>query len=155
MRRRALLRSAMVALCGGLTGCLGGSDEADSRSQKCAQSPVTPVSYPDRPESLTNQTVTGYATELERAYQYRRAGNDTVEIHLGRAAASVNRTETGSLVQMEFGLSVYTCTDGVRSVGDGYYSVRYFINETAVYRAQRGGSGDVPDPREHGERIRV
>lgn len=84
-RRRLLVActgtaGAMFAGC--LSGPSGGTDtETTSPTTTCsATAPPAPTdaatsarSYPDRPPELTTETVRGFLTEYERAYQYNDA----------------------------------------------------------------------------------
>lgn len=159
----ALQRSVLLALAVAslvvLGGCLAhfgvGSSSPETEAD-CPRERVTPVPYPDRPATLTNESVRAFVADLERAHVLtREAERDATKVSFDPEPDDVTRVDDGWSVRVETGLSTYTCTDGSLAVGDGYYTVRYFVNETAVYRVQDGGDGPVPEPREHGERIRV
>lgn len=77
-----MVGAATLAGCGGPTDAEpdGGSTSSDTTTAECdALSPPKPTDaataprpYPTRPERLSTETVRGYVTAYERAYQYNR-----------------------------------------------------------------------------------
>ena len=158
LHRSVLLALAVAALVvlGGCLGHFGAGSSSSGTEADCPRERVTSVPYPDRPATLTNESVRAFVADLERAHVLtREAEDDATKVSFDPGPDDVTRVDDGWSVRVETGLSTYACTDGSLAVGDGYYTARYFVNETAVYRVQEGGDGSVPDPREHGERIRV
>ena len=150
---RLVLAAAVLSLVV-LGSCLAQS-EPSGEFDRCRRDPVTAVPYPDRPASLTNESVRTFAANLEEAYVLDRKvrDNGTVEVSFDPQPDEVTELDDGWSVRIDTGLSVYTCTDGSLAVSDGAYVARYFINESAVYRSD-SGSRPVADPRERGVRIR-
>lgn len=148
-------RTFLVGLSGvsGLAGCVGQSTRPGQDA--CPDGEVTPIPYPDRPTTLTNESVHRFVADLERAYVYDRESESgtVVSISMDPEPDEVTKVDDGWAVRIETGFSKETCQDGARAVGDGYYTVRYFLNESHIYRAQDGGAGSAPDPREQGTRI--
>lgn len=96
-----------------------------------------------------------YLTDVERAYQTREHDDgNTVDVSLGVAESTVESTPDGFLASLEIGLSTQDCRDGVVGTGGGSYSVRYYANETVVYRSDlEADPRDPPDPRERGVQL--
>lgn len=137
------------------SGCLGGQQSGDDTG--CPPERVTSRPYPARPETLTEQSVREFVTELERAYVHHREARDgeTVSVSFDPEPDEVRRVDGGWSARIETGYSEEVCHDGALAVGDGYYVARYFVDEEAVYRAASGGADSPPDPREEGTRITV
>ena len=159
LHRSVLLLLVIVSLVA-LGGCLGqfGTEPTNPEDQNtCRDAQVTSVPYPDRPATLTNESVQGFIADLERAYIYNREADEgnVTDISFDPEPDDVTRLKDGWSVRLETGISEYRCVDGALSVGDGYYTARYFLNESAIYRAQDGGDGPVEDPRKYGTRIRT
>ena len=158
LHRSVLLALAVVSLAvlGGCPAHLGAEWSGPETEADCPRERVTSIPYPDRPATLTNESVRAFVADLERAYVHsREAERDVTKVSFDPEPDDVTRLDDGWSVRIETGLSTYTCTDGGLAVGDGYYTARYFVNESAVYRVQEGGDGPVPDPRERGDRLRV
>lgn len=154
MRRRTLLGLAGPLVVGSLAGCSGDGSSTSS----CPTRRVTPVPYPDPPSPLTTDTAVSYLIDVERAYQTREHDDgSTVDISLGVAESTVESAPDGVLASMEVGFSTQDCRDGVVGAGGGSYRVRYYANETVVYRsaieAKEDGGRGPPDPREDGVRL--
>lgn len=160
LHRSVLLALAVVSVVA-LGGCLGHLDSDSTGPETetetdCPKEQVTPVPYPDRPASLTNESVRAFVADLERAYVHtREADGEATDLSFDPEPDDVTRMEDGWSVRVETGIATYSCAGGNLAVGDGHYTARYFVNESAVYRAQDAGDGAVPDPRERGKRIRV
>ncbi|MFD1512700.1 hypothetical protein [Halomarina rubra] len=143
---------AVVALL--LTsGCLGWSSAAPR--DDCPDERVTAVPYPDRPATLTNETVRAFVADLEEAYTYgRHADGDHVEVAFDPEPDRVDRTGEGWFVTVETAQSTRVCSNGTVGVSDGgERTIRYFVNDSAVFRDLARSPGE--DPREYGVRIRV
>ncbi|WP_435176332.1 hypothetical protein [Halorussus sp. AFM4] len=156
--RRALLAVAVVSLAilGGCLGQSGGQPSETAERSDCPDDRITPVPYPDPPAELTNESVRAFVADLERAYVYtHETGENVTRLAFDPEPDAVTRLADGWSVRVETGLSRYSCADGTFAVGDGYYTARYFLNESVVYRIREGGAGPVADPREHGTRLRV
>lgn len=67
----------------------------------------------------------------------------------------VKQTDGGYLVTVVIGFSTKDCLDGSLGVGSGGYEVRYYVNETSVYRARIDDKHSELDPREKGTRLPV
>lgn len=139
------------------SGCVG---LPTATEDECRYEPVTPTSYPEIPATLTNESVGQFATEFERARFYERFEGERVRVSFNARADRVNRTGSGWLVDIDGGFAEYGCNDGVSYVADGIVNARYFVNETAAYRADGVGhpESDVErnatiDPRENGTRV--
>jgi hypothetical protein len=112
------------------------------------------MSYPEPPSSLGNDSVVPYLTDVERAYQHRkRADGETVDVCVGVADSTVEPTDDGFLVSLEIGFSTQDCHDGTLGAGNGSYWVRYYLNETMVYREEFEDEQVPPDPREEGAQL--
>jgi len=137
-----------------LSGCLGqfASDESTST---CSEERLTPVPFPDRPASLTNDSVSAFVATLEEAYLYNQyAGDENItKITFDSEPDTVTRLDDGWLVRIESLFALYDCAGGALGVSDGHHSVSCFINESAVYR--EGGDSPGSDPRDGGIPIRV
>lgn len=154
--RRTLLLVFVVLPLIIVSGCLGPLKQTQP-SGSCTEKRLTPAPYPDRPATLSTESVRTFVADLERAYVYAREASDgdVVNVSFDPEPDEVTRLEDGWSVRIETGFSQYTCLDGSLAVGDGYYTARYFLNESAIYRAQDGGAGPVADPREQGTRIHI
>lgn len=160
--RRTLLQSSGTALLAGLAGCLSSAPSStptltssntptSTQAGNCPPERVTPLSYPERPVTLSNESVRTFAADLERAYVYSREGGpDVVDISFDPEPDEVTRVDDGWMVRIETSKSKEVCNDGSLGVGDAHYTARYFINESHIYRADEAFSGPVPDPREEG-----
>ena len=128
-RRKFLLGLGGVS---GLTGCLGQSTL--SGQEACPDGEMTPVSYPERPKSLTNKSVSRFVAELERAHIYSRESElgNVESISMDPQPDEVTQVDDGWIVRIETGFSKETCQDGNRAVGDGYYTARYLLNESHI-----------------------
>lgn len=159
LHRRGLLLLVIVPVVAfsGCLGQLGTTPTSTEDSNTCPDERVTPVPYPDRPATLTSDSVHAFITDLEQAYVYNREADEgnVTNISFDPEPDNVTRLDDGWVVRIETGVSEYSCTNGTLSVGDGYYTARYFLNESAIYRAQDGGDGPVGDPRKYGTKIRT
>jgi hypothetical protein len=159
LHRSVLLLLVIVSLVA-LGGCLSqfGTESTNPGDRNtCPDEQVTSVPYPDRPATLTNESVQAFIADLEQAYVYNREADEgnVTNISFDPEPDDVIQLEDGWSLRLETGISEYRCVDGSLSVGDGYYTARYFLNESAIYRAQNGGDGPVGDPRKYGTRIRT
>lgn len=115
-----------------------------------ARDTLTPQPYPQRPVTLTRTAARQFVTAYERALGWnRRLSDGTVALSVSVVRSSI-RTDTGSgyVVRVEVGVSRTVRRDGSRTVGDGYYTAAYLVNESTVMRAATGGQARPgPDPR--------
>ncbi len=139
-------RSLAVLLVLVLGGCLsaGGAGTADGHTPT-----ETPRPLPDRPDSLTNESAKEFVVAYERAHAWNAIRNpNTTDLTLNAVTTRVNESGDGYRVHVEMGLSHYQRVDGGKTVGDGYYTAVYFVNDSALLRAQAGGEvRPGPDPR--------
>lgn len=150
-RRSALLGSA--GIIGAVAGCSG--TESTTPESSCPYTRITPVPLPEPPTSLTGDSAVTYATKLEQAYQYReQADGDTVEFDVNQMDSTAEQTDDGYLVTLNIAFSAKSCHGGSLGVGSGGYQVRYYINETTVYRAQIDDMQSELNPREKGTQLR-
>ena len=137
-----------------LAGGCQSDGSSRTTSSRCSET-VTPVPYPERPATLTNDSVRPFVADLERAYQSLRAAPDEniTNVTFDPTPDTVTATDDGWLVRIESGYVVYDCAGGGLGVTDGYLYVTYFVNKSAVYRAQGDETGI--DPRVDGTGIQV
>lgn len=152
--RRSALRLGIPGLLGTIAGCSG--KQSSTPESSCPARRVTSVAYPETPSSLTNDSVVTYATDLEKAYQQRdHADGNTVEVSVTRMESIVEQTDGGYLVTLVIGFSTKGCLDGSLGVGSGGYEVRYYVNQTSVFRVQIDDKQSELDPREKGTRLPI
>lgn len=110
---------------------------------------LAPKPLPDPPAELTRENVVRFVERYEQAYAWNRElTNNTIEIAINPVRTAVtNATDAGYVVHLEVGFSKTVLSDGDRMVGDGFYTVNYLVNDTAILRAQAGGQARPgPDP---------
>lgn len=171
---RRTIRSLLAPLCiavvlvvaGCSTGTLGGgttttpTPETSPESEPITTSPspteapdgprLTPKSLPEQPDDLTRDSVVQFAKDYEQAYKWNHElTNTTTELTVNPVRAVLrNETATGYVVHLEIGFSHTLRRDGAEMVGDGYYTVNYFVNGTTIMRAHSGGQARPgPNPR--------
>ena len=129
------------------SGCLGQSEECPK--------PVTPSSYPEWPDTLTNQSVSSFVSDIERTYIHNRAvsASRLTNISFNPIPDNITRLDDGYLVRFSTGYTVTACKDGSLSDGVAAYSARYFINDSVVYRVEMDGPNDPALPREQGTQL--
>lgn len=174
MNRRRLIVAA-GGLGVSLSGCLSqgfmSAEQTDSPTPspdgEFGYCPAVPDSrrvevppWPDRPDSLTRETVKRFVTRFEEAFRARIVlpkGTDNIEaVHVSASATDddVTRTDEGWLVQFsvsepDFVLRSPTPTESPHS-DPPIYPVSYFVSDDAVFRAER-----TVDPRESAQGARL
>jgi hypothetical protein len=161
MRSRLVLLGLALVLV--LAGCTGGSPVGSSPTETmnetstptatttpAGDSPLTPKPLPERPETLTQESVVEFAKSYEQAYKWNQElTNNTLNMTINPVRSNVlNTTETGYVVHLEVGFSQTLRSDGDQMAGGGFYTANYFINETTIMRAEAGGQQRPgPNPR--------
>lgn len=94
------------------------------------ESPLSPKPFPERPERLTVNATEQYVVDYEVAYlRNDRLINATTDLEINPFDVSSRPTEDGGVVvTVRIGYAHYTGN----AVGDGGYTVHYFVNETVV-----------------------
>jgi len=147
--RHTLLTVGLVLALVGSSGCLGAGPLLGGG---CEYGRVTATPYPDVPATLTNETVSEFAEGFERARLLERHAGDGRNLTYRIIADSVNRTGDGWLVHLTGGFVEKGCHGTGSYVADGVVGAQYFVNETAVYRADAYWNSSV-DPRENGTKV--
>lgn len=93
-------------------------------------------SLPDRPAELSSTTTQTYVSDFEQAYKW----NQEVDGWFNPVTVTIVRTnitqrDDGYQVHLEVGFTERT----LQAVGDGFYTVNYFVNRTVTKRAATGG----------------
>lgn len=138
-----------------LAGCTSGFSGSSTPPPK-PEPTLTPKPIPDLPQNVTQDNVGEFAKQFEKAYKFNKALTpNTTDLTISPDVARVNRSGTGFLIKLDVGISEerleYVPEQGEwqTGVGDGGYTVQYFINETTVIRSDEFGFGQkLPDPRE-------
>lgn len=176
MDRRKFL-TLCVAASGFTAGCTrgGGSPQSPTTptqngpnqpSPREDHTPVEPYvdrTCPDRPGNVTEENVYNYVTQFEVAYKYRQLkhGRENAESISyksipEREYANVTAVENGFRVQFHVSIGYaaqYDETDSVVHV-DKSYEVKYFVNDTSVYRLQQDQSSEAAlNPHEEGDLV--
>lgn len=142
--RRRLLVALVCCSLVTVGGCLGVGESTKTESN-CPDERVTPVPYPDRPATLTNDSVGTFVSDVERAYlNGEYADGNTTSVGVDLDPDRVNRTDDGWVVTVESLFSTHHCVDGSLGVSDGTHRVQYFVNESAVFRLEHGRANETP-----------
>lgn len=151
MRCRVRLRVLFVMLLM-TAGCLGSVSSGNSPTATPGESSqLTPKPLPDQPDDLTRENAVQFTKEYEQSYTWNRELSDeAINMSVNPVRAEVlNRTDAGYIVHLEVSTTKKSRLDGEIAVGDGFYTVNYFINATTIQRAQTGGQQRPgPDPRD-------
>ena len=151
MRCRVRLRVLFVVLLM-TAGCLGSVSSGNSPTATPGESSqLTPKPLPDQPDNLTHENAVQFTKEYEQSYTWNRELSDeAINMSVNPVRAEVlNRTDAGYIVHLEVSTTKKSRLDGEIAVGDGFYTVNYFINATTIQRAQTGGQQRPgPDPRD-------
>lgn len=154
---------------GVLAGCLGEGNAPAQPTHSPTQSPpvetrVEVPACPDRPASLTYDSVVRYAIQFEKAYTTRviLQENDRVTyvqfkqlagMYDGEPNAEISRVDDGWVVRFSvtpaYGYRPHEGTAESVHVDPAQYTANYFISATTVYR-QKIGDGTPGDPRQTG-----
>jgi hypothetical protein len=149
--RREYLSVLGVVATGMAAGCLG----TRGPPEHCPAETITPIEYPERPETLTEESVSSFVAEVERAYMYRDYANDDyVYVGFDPTPDEVRQVDDGWEARIETSLSGYACDEGEMGHGDGAYTAYYYLNETSVYRIDNTKT-ESPDPRANGTKLPV
>jgi len=130
--------------------------------------PLTEYRCPGRPEDgLTEETVTKYTTQFERAYKARQLVHgetnavsvDYKDIQGMEEHATVAAVQNGFRVQFHVSIGYATRYDETDSVvhADTSYDVAYFLDNDSTYRVEwkdwKLTAETPPDPREEGSPV--
>ncbi|MFC5972609.1 hypothetical protein ACFPYI_14825 [Halomarina salina] len=158
MKRRALL-GLSGAVLSGLAGCSTGATDSSGAPKRVAtgpaggcQSKITAQQYPDPPSTLTEERVVEFVKRYERAQIINQSAGDHGSLSVRITVESVSQTDDGWLIQLGGGMSQEGCGDGNSYVSDGIVAAHYFVNETAVYRADTFAE-TAGDPRQNGTKV--
>ena len=148
MRPRLPIAVALAVVLAGCASALPATPN-DATTTTAEPPELTPKPLPDRPGDLTEHRARSFVQSYERAYKWNRERtDDTVDLTINPVRTRVTREADGFVVHLEVGVTRTVRRDGAETVGDGFYTVNYFINETALMRAQTGGqTRPGPDPR--------
>lgn len=140
-------RRHLIGLIGsilvGTSGCQGFPGQSDF----CQYDTVTPIPTPEMPESLTQDSATEFVVEYERARYYQLEAGRQANASIRVTVEAANRTDEGWMITLGGGIGIETCNGR----GHGPITTKYFLNDNAVYREERGGTS--VDPRNNGTRV--
>lgn len=107
---------------------------ADLVGNSAAESSLSPKPFPERPERLTANATEQFVADYEVAYLWNeRLDNETTEFEFNTYNLQSQLTDDGGfVVSLRVG---YVHRIEPNAVGDGAYSVHYFVNESVVQRS--------------------
>ena len=134
------------------------TDDSSSTSDSNFSSEPSPdtTPFPDRPDTLSGETVIGYAIAYEKAYLQNGVANETSASAEGgvvindidiKQATILSESAEGFEARLKYELD-YTVVneDGDRRTERTSFTVNYFINETTTKRAAAAGNDQPADP---------
>lgn len=131
-------------------------EQCPTAPQSAAASPLDARSAPDRPADLNESAAVRYTENFERFYAWNtelRENTTDISIHV-ESSRVVNETRTGFVVNVEVGFSETRNRDGTETVGSGFYTATYFVNDSVVVRADAAGEHDRGVDLQSGTQIR-
>lgn len=131
-------------------------EQCPTAPQSAEESPLDARSAPDSPSDLNESSAISYTENFERFYAWNtELRENTTDISINvESSQVVNETRTGFIVNVEVGFSDTRNRSGTETVGSGFYTATYFINDSVVVRSEAAGEHDRGVDLQSGNQIR-
>jgi len=182
MRRRRVISSVGLGLLGGCSTPSANSEiPSDSTSEVTTSKPTSdgnngncnssqiirpspketsdigPYKYPDKPDSLTPDSVKSYFKSFEVSYSSNALLEETSasSINVEIRDTSITSVDEGFLAHLKVQVMYTVSNDQTpTSTGDKKHTANYFVNSGLIYRAETD-SIENTDPRNHSSKVLV